>query len=66
MFKKGEEENMEKAEMLAKNVVKVHSSDNLTGEGEIKRRQTLDKFPKVYDKRNVSQSALDVPSVNAK
>lgn len=62
VLKKGEEiacENMEKAVMLVKNFVKIHSSDNLTEEGKVRRQQTLDRYPEVLRKRKANQSSLD-------
>ena len=54
-------ENMEKAEMLAKNLLRVHSSYNLSDEGKVSKQQTLNQFPTVCEKRNVTQSTIDVP-----
>lgn len=33
--------------MLVKNFVKIHSSDNSTEDGKIRRQQTLDRYPEV-------------------
>lgn len=52
---------MEKAEILAKNFVKAHSSENLTEEGKIRRQEVLDEHPNVYEERHSSQSVVNVP-----
>lgn len=64
VLKKGEEAAIsdgEKAEMIAKELVKIYSSYNLTEDARRGRIRTREAYPGVLVERQVGNSVLDVP-----
>ena len=51
----------EKAEIMVKAFAKVHSSENLSDEGNRRRRKTLSQHPEILDRREEVSSSLDEP-----
>ena len=53
--------NREKAEIMAKAFVKVHSSDNLSEEGKQRREITMTRYPGVLNRRENAAGMIDEP-----
>ena len=62
VLKMGEEaagSDEEKAEMIAKALTQIHSSDNLTGEGKRGREVTRSAYPGVLERREENNSTME-------
>ncbi len=51
----------EKAEIVAKSFVKIHSSENLSEEGKKRRERTMSQHPGVLDRREGTGDVIDEP-----
>ena len=53
--------NREKAEIMAKAFVKVHSSENLSEVGKQRRKTTMAQYPRVLNRREKTAGMIDEP-----
>ena len=53
--------NGEKAELMAKAFVKVHSTDNLSEEGKRRRERTMRGYPLVLARREDTEDVMSAP-----
>ena len=55
------ESEEEKAEMIAKALIKIHSSDNLSEEGRVGKARTSAAHPGILERRGNTDCAMDAP-----